>query len=86
MNTLSPKAQAIFETADLFGEGGKSFNAEFAAIILRSVVENCSGADYDGGKRVATILCADVISIANELEQLSGAPVPTFDIQQGGQK
>ena len=33
---MSPKAKTIFATADLFGEGGKRYNAEFAAIILRS--------------------------------------------------
>jgi hypothetical protein len=33
---MSPEAQAIFVAADLFGEGGKRYNAEFAAIILRS--------------------------------------------------
>ena len=34
--TLSPEAQTIFTVADLFGDGGKRYNAEFAATILRS--------------------------------------------------
>ena len=33
---MSPEAQTVFATADLFGEGGKRYNAEFAAIVLRS--------------------------------------------------
>ena len=36
---LSPQAQRVFITADLFGEGGKSFNAEFAALILDAASE-----------------------------------------------
>lgn len=36
---MSPEARAIFYSADLFGEGGKRYNAEFAAIILRSAAE-----------------------------------------------
>jgi hypothetical protein len=36
---LSPQAQRVFITADLFGEGGKSFNAEFAALILDTASE-----------------------------------------------
>jgi len=36
---LSPEAQKVFITADLFGQGGKSFNAELAAHILNSASE-----------------------------------------------
>ena len=37
--TMSPDAKAIFVSADLFGDGGKRYNAEFAAVILRSAAE-----------------------------------------------
>jgi hypothetical protein len=36
---MSPEAKRISESADLFGEGGKRHNAEFAAVILRSAAE-----------------------------------------------
>ena len=36
---LSTEAQRVFITADLFGQGGKSFNAEFAAHILDAASE-----------------------------------------------
>lgn len=49
---MSPKAQTIFVTADLFGDGGKRYNAEFAALILRStayMLQNAYANEQDLG-------------------------------------
>ena len=43
-SAISPEAQTIFAAADLFGDGGKRYNAEFAALILRSAAEVLSNA------------------------------------------
>jgi hypothetical protein len=69
MSELSPQAQAILD----------AYNAGFArpvavhhkpriAAALRAVVKNCSGVDYEGGKRIGTVLCADILNIADQLE------------------
>ena len=59
---MSPEAQKVFHTADLFGCGGKVENANFAALILRSVAETIYH-DWDGWE------CVDHLqALANELQ------------------
>jgi hypothetical protein len=36
---MSHEAKVVFVTADLFGDGGKEYNASFAAIILRTITD-----------------------------------------------
>jgi hypothetical protein len=63
--TMSPEAKAIFVTADLFGNGGKWYNAEFAAAILRStanMLRNAYANEQDLGHPGDLLL-----DIANEL-------------------
>jgi hypothetical protein len=60
---LSPAALAVL---DAYRSTHLSINNLAAA--LRAVVKNCSGVDYEGGKRIGTVLCADILNIADQLE------------------
>lgn len=69
---LSPAAEVVFTVADLFGEGGKSFNASFAATILRSLVQ--SGIDREtmiDGWVCKAIDVETILNVAAELESFS---------------
>ena len=71
MSELSPAAELIFTVADLFGEGGKSFNASFAACILRSLVQ--SGIDKEtmiDGWVCKAIDVETILDVAAKLEQV----------------
>lgn len=71
MPELSPAAEVVFTVADLFGEGGKSFNASFAATILQSLVQ--SGIDREtmiDGWVCKAIDVESILDIASELEQI----------------
>jgi hypothetical protein len=59
--SMSPEAQKVFAAADLFGDGGKVSNANFAALILRSVAETIYH-DWDGWECVGHLN-----ALANEL-------------------
>ena len=69
---LSTAAEVVFTVADLFGEGGKSFNASFAATILRSLVQ--SGIDREtmiDGWVCKAIDVETILNVAAELESFS---------------
>ena len=64
--SMSSAAQKVFDTADLFGCGGKVENANFAALIIRSLAETICH-DWDGWE------CVDHLqALVNELEDTSG--------------
>jgi len=75
---MSPEAQAIFGTADLFGNGGKRYNSEFAAVILRAVADQVVPKEwptiedyneYEQGVAAAHIKHRNqILAIADELE------------------
>ena len=62
---MSPAAQKVFTTADLFGCGGKVENANFAAMIIRSVAETIYH-DWNGFECVNHLQ-----ELANELQDTS---------------
>lgn len=70
-NNLSPSAKTMFVVADLFGDGGKSYNASFAATILRSLTEcGLQKETMIGGWVVKAIDVESILDVAAELESL----------------
>jgi hypothetical protein len=66
--TPSIEAQAVIDAFDTEYYKNAKNRCNALSAVLRSVVQNCSGVDYDGGKRIATVLCADILDIADELD------------------
>lgn len=70
-NDLSPAAKTIFTVADLFGDGGKSYNANFATTILRSLaVCGLQKETMIDGWVVKAIDVESILDVATELESL----------------
>jgi hypothetical protein len=70
MTELSPAAQAVLDAywKSPWDPSLQHEDRYAIAAALRAVVKNCSGVDYEGGKRIGTVLCADILNIADELE------------------
>lgn len=68
-NDLSSAAKTIFTVADLFGDGGKSYNANFAARILKTLAE-CELAEETmiRGWVCKAIDVETILNVATELE------------------
>jgi len=63
LSKLSSAAQAVLHA---YRSSHLSINNLVAA--LRALVKNCSGVDYEGGRRIASVVCADILAIADEIE------------------